>query len=71
MMVQKFVSLSVWTYLFLKKKHGVKPFSTNIPFLYPLKTSENLRVSDVFRGYRGGTLVENGLKAKASTGMMG
>ena len=71
MMVQKFVSLSVWTYLFLEKKHGGKPFSTNFPFLYPLKTSENLGVSDVFRGYRGGTLVENGLKAKASTGMMG
>ena len=28
----------------------------------PLKTSENRRFSDVFRGYMGGTLVENGLK---------
>ena len=38
------------------------PFSTNVPLLYPLKTSENLRFSDVFRGYRSGTLVENELK---------
>ena len=38
------------------------PFSTNVPLLYPPQTSENLRFSDVFRGYRSGTLVENGLK---------
>ena len=37
------------------------PFSTNVPPLYRLKTSKNLRFSDVFRGYRSGTLVENGL----------
>ena len=39
----------------------LNPFSTNVPFLYALKTSENLRVSDVFRGYRSGTLVDDGL----------
>ena len=39
----------------------VNPFSTNIPLLYPLKTSENVQFSDVLRGYRSGTLVENGL----------
>ena len=39
----------------------VNPFSTNVPLLYPLKTSENFRFSDVFRGYRSGTLVEMGL----------
>ena len=38
------------------------PFSTNVPLLYPLKVSENHRFSDAFRGYRTGTLVENGLK---------
>ena len=38
-------------------------FSTNVPLLYPLKTSENWRFFDVFRGYRSGTLVENGLMA--------
>ena len=37
------------------------PFSTNVPLLYPLKTSENRRFSDVFSRYRSGTLVENGL----------
>ena len=39
----------------------IKPFSTNVPLLYPLKTSENLWFSDVFRGYRSGTFVKNGL----------
>ena len=37
------------------------PFSTSVPLLYPLKTSENLQFS-VFRGHKSGTLVENGLK---------
>ena len=43
-------------------KCDINPFSTNVPRLYPLKTSENLRLSDVFRGYRSRTLVENGSK---------
>ena len=38
-----------------------KRFSTNVPILDSLKTPENLRFSDVFKGYRSGTLVENGL----------
>ena len=38
------------------------PFSTNVPLLYPLKTTENLLFSHVFRGYRSGTLIENGLR---------
>ena len=42
----------------------VKTFSTNVPLLFPLKTSENLRFSDVFRGYKSGTLVEYGLIRK-------
>ena len=37
------------------------PFSTNVPLLYPLKTSENRRFSDAFRGYRSETSIENGL----------
>ena len=37
------------------------PFSTSVPILYPLKTSENQRFSDVFREYRSGALVENEL----------
>ena len=40
-------------------------FSTNVPSLYPLKTSENRRFSDVFRGYRIGTLVENGVMCQS------
>ena len=35
----------------------VYPFSTNVPLLYPLKTSENRKFSDIFRGYRSRTLV--------------
>ena len=50
---------------FLYFQHTLKTllniFSTNVKLLYPLKTSENRRFSDVFRGYRSGTLVENGL----------
>ena len=42
-------------------KHCVNPCSTNVSFLCSLKTSENFRLSDVFREYRSGTLVENGL----------
>ena len=45
----------------IKHKWNLNSFSTNIPFLHPLKTSENLRFSDVFRGYRSGTLVESRL----------
>ena len=37
----------------------INPFSTNVPILYPLKT-ESFRFS-VFKGYRSGTLVEDGL----------
>ena len=46
---------------------NINPFSTNVPLLYFLKTSENRGggVSDVFRGYRSGTLLENRLKSIA------
>ena len=39
----------------------LNPFSINIPLLNSLKT-ENQRFSDDFKGYRSGTLVENGIK---------
>ena len=39
----------------------LNPFSTDVPLLYTLIT-ENLRFSDVFRGYIRGALVKNGLK---------
>ena len=38
------------------------PFQSSVTFLYPLKTSENQRFSDVFRGYRNVTQDQNGLK---------
>ena len=34
----------------------LNPFHTNASFLYPLKTAENQRFSDIFRGYRNGKL---------------
>ena len=39
----------------------LNPFSTNVPLPYPMKTSENRRFSDVFRGYKSGILIKNGL----------
>ena len=39
----------------------LNPSSTRVPLLYPLKTSENVRFSDVFMEYGSGTLVENRL----------
>ena len=48
--------------LFLIHKGIINPFSNNVALLYPLKTSQNLRFSDVFRGYKSGTSAENGLK---------
>ena len=43
------------------------PFHTNSPFLYPVKTSESLWISDIFRGYKNGTLEWNGLKKEIFT----
>ena len=45
-----------------RRYYPLNPFSTNVPFLNPLKTSENLWFSDIFRGFSSGTLVGNGLK---------
>ena len=42
-------------------KYFFNPCKHNVTFSYPLKTSENLRYSDVFTGYSIGTLGENGL----------
>ena len=43
----------------------INTYSPNVTFLYPLKTSENIRFSDVFRGYRNVTLGEYGLRNNA------
>ena len=36
-------------------------FQVDVPFLYALKTTENLYFSDIFMGYRNGILAWNGL----------
>ena len=41
--------------------NGVNPFHASGLFWYPLKTSENLWFSDVFRGYQKRTVAWNGL----------
>ena len=38
-----------------------KYVSASVPTLYPLKTAENLKFSDVFWGYQIGTFERNGL----------
>ena len=43
----------------------INPFHANVSFLYSLKTSENQRFSDIFRGCRNGTLACKGLRAPA------
>ena len=50
----------IFTVNFEHSQH-ISPFSTNVSLLYPLKTLENWKFSDVFRGNRSGKLVENGL----------
>ena len=37
------------------------PFRANVPFLYPLKNSEHLWFSGIFRGCKNGTLAQNKL----------
>ena len=39
----------------------LNPLYSDVAFLYPLKISENLKFSDVFRGYRKATPGYNGL----------
>ena len=46
--------MRLW-YAWLKFRYYFNPYWPYVSFLYPLK-----RVSDVFRGYRNGTLAENG-----------
>ena len=41
--------------------HVVNPFHATVLFWYPLKTSENQRFSDAFRGYQKRPLAWNGL----------
>ena len=42
----------------------IDTFLANVPIVYPLKASENLWISGIFRGYRMGTLAKNMLIMK-------
>ena len=46
----------------LKINIQINPFQLKVPYLHPLKKSENQYFSDVFRGYRNGALGVNQLK---------
>ena len=50
--------------IFYKNRETFKPFQTNAPFLYLLKTSENQRFSDVLKGSRNGKLDWNELNSQ-------
>ena len=47
---------------FVVKVVSINQFNVNVLFLYHLKTLENLRFSDLFRGYRNGEMVWNVLR---------
>ena len=55
----------IWGY---QKEWGyqekLNPSPTNVSLLYPVKTPQNRSLTDVFRGYRNGTYIENGLILK-------
>ena len=40
----------------ISNENLLNPFQANSTFLYPLKTSENQRFSDIFRGYKNAAL---------------
>ena len=44
----------------------INSLSPGVPFLYHPKILENQRFSDIFRGYKTGTLGHKGLKNEAS-----
>ena len=57
------VKIPKWASSVVLNKENVQhinPFNATGLFLYPLKTSENLLFSDVFREYRKGPLHEMG-----------
>ena len=56
-----------WTVAWSVIEDQLNPVPANVPFLYLLKTSENLWFFGVFRGYRNGTLLGNGLKSVTVT----
>ena len=63
------LKVAPWKKLFLnfvntnKNNLQFHPFLPKFPILYPLETLENVRFSDVYRGYKKGTLGWNELKS--------
>ena len=59
-------SKKIWRFIKYPTQRGVliNPFHATDLFWYPLKTSENHRFSDAFRGYQKRSVAGNGLKAK-------
>ena len=53
--------------MYSRKIRKLNPFLPNVPFLTPLKTSENQRISDVFRGVKKGTLGRNRFRCHSQT----
>ena len=55
-MIRKLLLIFPWNFLLSQEMKNIflaiffNPFQANVPFLYPLKTSDNLWFSDVFRG---------------------
>ena len=49
----------------------IKPFQSRVTFLYLLKTSENLRFSDIFRENRNVALCQNGFRTSFLRNMSG
>ena len=49
-------------FITIKIKHDFYPISCQV-FLYPLKTSDNQRFSDIFRGYKKRPVAKNGLNS--------
>ena len=46
---------------FLNLTNLINPLLSGVPFLYPLKASENRGFSGIFKGYKKGILGGNGL----------
>ena len=59
--VSQNISARITPHLLLMLRLIIYPSLSNIPILYPLKKTENQSFSDIFRGYKMGTLARNGL----------
>ena len=51
-LIKSIVKFIGWSKIHLNRGSLFNPSSTNVSLLYPLKISENLRFSDVFREFK-------------------